>query len=128
MSPDPNGAIEAGKSYARSGYKRGKQGIVYVITSDKVIQAVLTGSVVGVVLSLNEGLSAYVQRWLVAALDVFIPVKLVAAVGSAMVFVLAYWADQNTEEWREWVREKTGEDTSEDTASAEDVTGEEKEG
>lgn len=114
------------KSSAKRGYERGRRGVVYVITSDKIIQAVLTGAVTGFVFSVNEGFAAYIQRWVVDASGVFVPTKLIAALGAVLVFVGAYYADQHTEEWREYVRDVTGEETAEDTASAEDVTGESK--
>jgi len=110
----------------KQGYGRSKRGFVYVITSDKIIQAVLTGSVTFVIFSVNEGIAAYIQLWLTSLTPFFVPVKIIASVGGVAVFAAAYWADQHTEEWREYVREKTGADTAEDTASEEDVTGEEK--
>lgn len=115
---------EAGKR----GYKRGRKGIIYVLTSDKIIQAVLTGAVTGVVFSVNEGASTYVQLWIQQATGFFVATKLIAAIGATLVFMAAYWADQNTEEWREYVEDVTGEETADDTASEEDVTGEEKDG
>jgi len=115
------------RGVALRGYERSRKGFVYVITSDKIIQSVLTGSVTAVIFSINDGVSAYFQLWLSGATGLFIPVKIVAAIGAVIVFVLAYYADQHTEEWRSFVREKTGEDTSDDMASNEDVTGEEKE-
>jgi len=120
-------ACRSGVEKCRSGYERGRKGIVYVITSDKIIQSVLTGSVVSVIFSFNEGIAAYAQRAFVASTGVFIPVKFLAGIGAMLVFILAYYADQHTDEWREYVREATGEDVSEDTASEQDVTGEEKE-
>lgn len=109
-----------------SGYRRGRKGMVIFITSDKVIQSVLTGAVTAVVFSLNEGVATYVQRVIGPVLPVFVPVKIIAAVGAMIVFVLAYYADRHTDEWREYVREATGEEPAQDTDSEEDVAGEEK--
>jgi len=114
-------------SACKSGYKRGRKGIVIFITSDKVIQSVLTGSVTAIVFSLNEGIAAYIQRGLSRIVPFYLPVKIVAALGAVVVFIGAYWADRHTEEWRDYVREATGEETAEDTASDQDVTGEDKE-
>jgi hypothetical protein len=111
----------------RAGYERGRKGIVYVITSDKIIQSVLTGAVTSVIFSFNEGVATYLQRAFVGITGVFVPVKFLAGLGAMGVFIVAYYADQHTEEWREYVRDTTGEDVSEDTASEQDVTGEEKE-
>ena len=109
-----------------SGAKRGRKGLVVFVTSDKIIQAVLTGSVTSVVFSFNEAIAAYVQRVLARVVPVFVPVKLYAAIGAALIVLVAYWADIHTEEWREYVRDKTGEETADDTASDEDVSGEAK--
>lgn len=113
---------------AKEGYKRGREGLVVFITSDKIIQAILTGAVTSVVFSFNEGIAAYVQLAFAQYVPVYIPVKIWAAFGAVLVVIGAYWADRHTEEWREYVRDKTGEDVSEDTAAEEDVTGEEKGG
>jgi hypothetical protein len=101
--------------------------LVYLITSDKILQAILTGSVTGFVLSTNEALAAYVQLLLRPVVPFYVPVKLYAAVGTLVLLPLAYYADRNTDAWRESVRNVTGEDVSEDTATDEDVTGEQKE-
>lgn len=111
----------------RRGYKRGRRGFVVFVTSDKILQAVLTGAVTAVVFSLNEGIAAYFQRALAVVVPVFVPVKMYAAFGAGLIVILGYWADRNTEAWREYVREKTGEETAKDTASDEDVAGNEKE-
>lgn len=111
---------------ARRGYKRGRKGFVIFITSDKILQAVLTGAVTSVVFSLNEGIAAYFQRWLSGAVPVFVPVKIYAAIGAMVVVVAAYHADRHTDEWRNYVRQKTGEITSDDTASDQDVAGDDK--
>lgn len=107
-------------------YKRGRRGIVIFITSDKVIQSVLTGAVTGFIFSLNEGVAAYFQLLLKPWVPFYIPVKIYAAGGAIGLFVLAYFADRNTDEWRAYVREATGEDSAEDTVSEEDVAGEAK--
>lgn len=114
---------ERAKEGAHRGYKRGRRGFVIFITSDKILQAVLTGAVTSVVFSLNEGVAAYFQRWLSGAVPVFVPVKIYAALGAMVVVVIAYHADRHTEGWREYVREATGEQTAEDTASEQDVAG-----
>lgn len=119
--------LERVKERGRHHAERGKKGFVVFITSDKILQAILTGSVTAVVFSVNEAAAAYVQRWLAGVLPFFVPVKMYAAIGAIIVVVLAYYADRNTEEWREYVRDKTGEETAEDTASDEDVAGDEKE-
>ncbi len=116
-------AGKRGREYA----KRGRRGFVVFITSDKILQAILTGSVTAVVFSTNEAVAAYFQRWLRGFVPFYVPVKMYAAFGAAIVVMLAYYADRHTEEWREYVREKTGEETAEDTASEEDVAGESKE-
>lgn len=116
-------AGEAGKK----GYRRGRKGFVVFITSDKILQAVLTGAVTAFVFSLNEGTAAYFQRLLRPIVPIFVPVKYYAAFGACLIVVVAYWADRNTEEWRSYVREKTGEETAKDTASEEDVAGDAKE-
>lgn len=123
-------AVDRGKragAACKAGYKRGRKGIVIFITSDKVIQSVLTGSVTAIVFSVNEGIAAYIQRALSRVVPFYLPVKIVAALGAVVVFMGAYWADRHTEQWRDYVREATGEKTAEDTASDEDVTGEKKE-
>lgn len=114
------------KRGSKAAYKRGRRGIVIFITSDKVIQSVLTGAVTGFIFSLNEGVATYFQLLLRGVVPLYIPVKMYAAVGAILLFIAAYWADRNTEEWREYVREATGEATAEDTAADEDVTGEKK--
>lgn len=114
------------KNACKSGYKRGRRGLVVFVTSDKIIQAMLTGAVTGVVFSGNEAVAAYVQRLLRPYVPVFVPVKLYAAVGAAIAVVLLYWADRHTDEWRSYVREATGEEPASDTASEEDVAGGEK--
>jgi hypothetical protein len=114
------------KDGSEKAYKRGRKGVVIFITSDKVIQSVLTGAVTAFVFSLNEGVAAYFQLLLKPYVPVYVPVKIYAAVGAILLFMAAYWADRNTDEWREYVRETTGEETAEDTAADEDVTGESK--
>ena len=114
------------KRGSKAAYKRGRKGFVIFITSDKVIQSVLTGAVTAFVFSINEGVAAYFQLLLRGVVPLYVPVKMYAAGGAIMLFMAAYWADRNTEEWREYVREATGEDTAEDTAADEDVTGEKK--
>lgn len=114
------------KRGSKAAYKRGRRGVVVFITSDKVIQAVLTGAVTGFIFSLNEGVAAYFQLLLKPYVPFYVPVKIYAAVGAIGLFVLAYFADRNTDEWRAYVREATGEATAEDTASEQDVAGEAK--
>jgi len=111
---------------AKRAGKRARAGIVIFVTSDKIIQAVLTSAATAVVLSFNEGIAAYIQRLLAGYVPVYVPVKLYAAGGAALIFMAAFWADRHTEEWRAWVRDTTGEETAEDTASEEDVAGEKK--
>lgn len=111
---------------AKQGYKRSRRGFVIFITSDKIIQAILTGAVTGFVFSLNEAIAAYIQRGLDSATPFYVPVKLYAALLSLVIVVVFYWADRNTEEWRSWVRDTTGEETAEDTASEQDVAGDTK--
>lgn len=117
---------ERAKSGCKNAYKRGRRGVVIFVTSDKVIQSVLTGSVTGFIFSLNEGVAAYFRLLLKPWTPFYIPVKIYAAVGAALLFMVAYWADSNTEEWRTYVREVTDEETAEDSASDEDLTGEQK--
>jgi|APHM01.1.fsa_nt_gi hypothetical protein len=119
-------AAKQGYDACMSGYKRGRRGFIYVVTSDKIIQSVLTGSLTSALLSINEGVAVFVRGWITALIGGFVPVKIVASVGAALIFVAAYWADSNTEAWREWVRQTTGEEPAEDTAADEDVTGEQK--
>lgn len=111
---------------SKSGYKSARRGFVVFITSDKILQAVLTGAVTAVVFSLNEGIAAYFQRLLAGVVPVFVPIKMYAAIGAAIIVIGAYYIDRNTDEWREYVREKTGEAVSDDSASDEDVAGDEK--
>jgi len=118
---------QRGKEACVRGYKRGRKGIVYVITSDKIIQAVLTGSVTSIIFSFNEGVAAYLQRAFVGATAIYVPVKFIAVFGALVTFIVTYYADQHTEAWRSYVRDVTGEEPSTDTASNDDVTGESKE-
>lgn len=111
---------------SKRAYKRGRRGIVVVITSDKIIQAGVSSSFIGVFLSWNEAVAAWVQRLLAPYLPFFVPVKFYAGFGALLLAAAFVWADRNTDAWRDYVREATGEDTAEDTASDEDVAGEKK--
>lgn len=111
------------KRGSKAAYKRSRRGIVIFITSDKVIQSVLTGAVTGFVFSINEGVAAYFQLLFRPWVPVYVPVKIYAAVGATLLFMLAFWADRNTEAWREYVREATDEETATDTAADEDAAG-----
>ena len=122
-------ARQRAERYGRAGSRhrrRAWKGLVYLITSDKILQAILTGSVTGFVLSTNEAVAAYVQLLLRPVVPFYVPVKLYAAVGTLVLLPMAYYVDRNTDKWRESVRNVTGEDVSEDTATDEDVTGEQK--
>lgn len=94
--------------------RRSKKTAVYVITSEKVIQAVLTGSVVGAVTSWFEGTSVLISRSVVNVLGVFVPAKWILTLWLLGLFAAALWADNHTEEWRELVEEATGEEAAED--------------
>jgi hypothetical protein len=84
--------------------------VVHLVTAETTIQAVVTASLTGVVFSFNEGVSAYLQRWFRAATGWWVPVKLVAAVGAAVILVGAVYVDQHTDEWRAFVADATGEE------------------
>lgn len=114
------------KDGSKAAYKRGRKGAVYFITSDKIIQAGLTSSSIGVFLSWNEAVAAWIQRLLAPYLPFYVPVKFYAGIGALLLASAFFWADRHTDEWREYVRETTGEETAEDTATDEDVTGESK--
>lgn len=114
------------KDGSKAAYKRGRKGIVVAITSDKMIQAGVSTSFIGVFLSWNEAVAAWIQRLLAPYLPFYVPVKFYAGIGALLLATAFFWADRNTDEWREYVRETTGEETAEDTATDEDVAGEQK--
>jgi len=113
---------DAGKRHG----KRARAGIVIFLTSDKIIQAILTGAVTGVVFSSNEAIASYVQLALRPIVPFYVPVKLYAAIGATVLVVAAYHIDRRTDEWRSWVRNTTGEETATDSAADEDVAGDPK--
>lgn len=95
--------------------KRARRGLVFLITSDKVIQAMLTSSITSVVFSFNEGVASYVQLGLEPYVPFYIPVKIYGSLGAALLVVICFWADRNTEKWRDGVREATGEEVADDS-------------
>lgn len=102
------------RARARKEARRGGKGLVYFITSDKILQAVLTGAVTGVIFSANEGIAEYFQIALESYVPFYIPVKIYASFGAIMLVVVAYYADTHTEQWRDYVRE-----TAEEVVSGE---------
>lgn len=102
------------RTAAQHGGKRCKRGVVQVITSEKVIQAFLTGSVTGAVVSFFEGTAVIATGAVQGVFGVFIPAKWILAVFLLFVFYAAYWADNHTEEFRELVEEATGEEAAQD--------------
>lgn len=102
-------AVATASRHTRAGAKRGKHGIVYFITSDKVIQAVMTASAFAVVAAAVEAIAVFGAA-AVGQLAVP-PLKLVLFAG---IFYVAMWADDNTAAWRELVEEKTGEEPADD--------------
>lgn len=98
--------------------RKARRGIVYIATSDDILKAIMYSALTGFFFSTNEGIATYISRWF-AGNFFFIPTKLIAAIGSALLFVLAYKAKMNTDEWREFVRDATGEDEAVEKAAQE---------
>lgn len=90
------------------GSKRGKKGVVYFVTSDKVIQAVMTASAFAVVASTIENVA-----FLIRALTGF-PHQPVILINMILVFWIALWIDNNTDRWRDMVEYATGEEVADD--------------
>lgn len=98
--------------------RKARRGIVYIATSDDVLQAMMYSALTAFFFSVNEGIAVYISRWLAAHI-VFVPAKLIAAFGTLVLFVIAYTAKMNTDEWREFVRDATGEDEAVEKAAQE---------
>lgn len=112
------------KQAGKTGAKKGKRGIIYVVTSDKTIQAVMTGAVVGAISKMSEGNAAIVQAIVYSILGIPIPSGYFTALILIGIFAAAFWADRHTEQWRDIVREKTDEQDVVDEAEAESDEGE----
>ena len=100
-------AAEACRSVAGAGADRGKKGVVYFITSDKVIQAVMTASAFAVIASGLETVGLVIRALTGIPLA---PIELMLMIG---VFHVALWADNHTEEWRAFVEATTGQEAAE---------------
>ena len=94
--------------------KKAKRSFVYFITSDKFLQALVTGAVFAVInkttLNVAIGLNAVLGFFGFPT----VPVPSVGVVLMAGVVAFAFWADNHTEDWREWVEDVTGEDSADD--------------
>lgn len=96
------------RSLASDTSHKGKKGFVYFITSDKVIQAVMTASAFAVVASAIENFALLTNAF------IGLPKPTIVLVSMIVVFYTAMWADNNTEEWREIVERTTGEEVADD--------------
>lgn len=99
---------------ARRGAKACKRGIVEVITSEKIIQAGLTSALFGAMSFYIEGVAVYAQMLVAELLGILVHAKVIGGTALIGVFWLFYWADRNTERFRELVEEATGEEAAED--------------
>lgn len=118
-----NGAVRARDVCVSAGKragKRSKKGVVYFVTSDKVIQSMMTGSVVGAVSKMVEGWGAIAAWATRLATGVAPPPQFYTSVLLLGLFYAAWLANENTEEWREWVADATGEETADDDGSTGD--------
>lgn len=97
-------------------WRRFRKAAVYFITSDKIIQAVMTGGVV-----------AIIQYWGVVTVEAanvllaLTPLPRVPQAVAVLVLMhtavgIAFWADHHTEEWRQLVEATTGEEAADDEA------------
>lgn len=89
-------------------YKRSKKGVVYFVTSDKVIQAIMTASAFAVVAASVETVSLAIS-----AMTGVHPI-VITLIGMVGVFYISLWIDNNTERWREMVETATGEEAADD--------------
>lgn len=100
--------------------KKSEKGLIYILTSEKFIQGAVTSLLLGIITASTEGLGIFVSRMIQGTFGVFIPAKwtMVPLLVTLLAFFL--WADNNTEEWRDFVRETTGEEPAEDEAESYD--------
>lgn len=94
----------------REAGQKGKRGFVYVITSEKFIRSIMYGSAIPIV---GKGVETFGLA--VSAYTPYdIPLPPLVWVTMVVIFVAAFWADEHTEEWRDKVEEKTGEEAADE--------------
>lgn len=100
--------------------RRAKRGFVRFVTNDKTIQATLTGAAFGIISKASEGNAAIISWVLGQFSGIYIPQQFITAGFLVGVFAVAYWADRHTDEWRDLIAEKTGEDDAVEEEAAQD--------
>lgn len=98
---------------------------VYVITSEKFIQAVLSGAAFGII-NRSVGIITFVFVGMAyTLLGVNTPPQLYGLPIVLLVFAAAWWADEHVEWFRSWIHEETGAEPADDDPPEEsDGTGE----
>lgn len=87
-----------------------KYGIVYLITNEKFIQGSITSLLLGVITASTEGMGVITSEFMLNNFGLDIPSKWAMVPILFIPLSLMFWADNNTEEWRELVSETTGEE------------------
>lgn len=92
-----------------------KARVVYVATSEKFIQSVLSGSAFAIIAK-TVVLLAIITNWIIYyVFHQTLPRDMISLPVVVLVFGAAFWADNHTEWFRAWVAEETGEEPAEDT-------------
>jgi len=97
------------ESCKRAG-KRSKSGFVWLITREKFIQGGITSLLFGIISALTEGFGIIIAR----QIPLPIPAKWVMVPILILLLAVFIYADNNIEQWRELIQEKTGEEVDDE--------------
>lgn len=88
--------------------------VVRLVTNQKVIQATMTAAAFGTISKFSEGLAVHIETGLRVISGVGLPQQYFTSMILLVIAAVSYWADRNTEEWRRFIEDATGEEASDE--------------
>lgn len=92
-----------------------KRWVVFVLTSEKFIQSVLSGAAFAIINKSLGMFSVGINSGIEPILHHTLPEQAISLPAIVIVFGAAFWADQHQQWFRNWVEEETGVDAVDDT-------------